>query len=793
MRLKFNRYFFWYSSISFVLFLSLLVALGGYHWSIGTFDIEQSSAIYESSYKLDELINKKPLDYIYNSVSSDRVQEAIDKQRDLSANIVSLSNSLHEQPQALHLSLKNVQKDLSTLLTTHEVFNIFSILKKRVRDFNKFVISNNWRTLTRLSERIISLIDENKLRRPNFFQVKSVGPLIRSIQRTVNLMESVTKSSVLTEENKGLILARLQKMQIELDMLKKYLVNLRQFQVDYKTLKMEFTKWLKDLRPNLAYAQIKRMQQVKMFYLQSVALLGIGILLFVIGIFVYYRSEKKNYAQVENLILDQVQEGLIPLKGKNLQGASEHFSVEFSKLRDYVHKRMSLGKLFQEAIPLSSILLDSNLNVIWGNDLFYETWRLEDIKERGEQVTWDYLLQYTNLGDQDPVVDALKNGVAGIYHIQLKLFKDRSEPFEMYVSPIEYLGETRIMMMFYPLQSFEETIRNQSAAIVGPVKKTIDALMSANFDHNFVEEIKKDFEIANIEHILQSFIEFNEFNTQLKHELASEIKYYKELYEDRVKQLDSSSALLLEKQSALQQMMDELKVMKRNFVDYVASKTEQEDIYQELLGLQQGVGQEYESLIMQSEELNRSLVDTYAAFEKVIALKGSFKQVTQQIQIFREELLQLIDKNLLEIKGHELTPVRQHELLLEMKNRVKQIDDVIYLYGKLTTKLDVAFSKVQMIADGQKQIDLTEVTERVETLFDNIKNNSKQAEELVENNKEQELAVVENIRSFYLLFKEILEMHKELKRLLAFSLDAVKDQPIMKGTVAINSSDAITH
>lgn len=787
MTLKFDRSFYWYTISLFLIISATLLSFGWFHWSKGTFDVERIGQFYESSYKLNELNQRKSLQKIDYYVSSDRVQEALHEESFFQQSVKKISRSVRsESNMLLEESLGSLKKSLRSLLTINEVFALFHILKKRVDSFQVFVVENNWRTLTRLSERLALQIDETKLRRPGFYKPFNIGPLVRSIDRNITLMKKVTTSSILPTEKKQLIMRRIAKMDVELKMLKKYSTLIKGYEQKFRSVQREYSKWNKDISPLFSVIELEKISNAKSLYLQGIAIAVGLVLLFAFSFVVFHFSQKRNGKMLEKLVLDQIQEGLIPLNGNFMLESSEHYKIEFQKLREYVHKRMSLGKLFQEAIPLSSLLLDSNLNIIWGNDLFYESWKLGKIRDRNEQVTWDYLLQYTNLGEQDPVIDALQNGIAGIYHIQLKLIEDRSIPYEMYVSPIEYLGEKRVMIMFYPLQSFEETIRNQSAAIVGPVNKTIDALMKAEFSNEFVSDIRKDFEIANIDNVLDSFIEFDEFNNSIKKELATEIKKYMKLYEDKSEQVQIGERILLEKQDSLQAMMDELKLMKGNFVSYISSKANYEDFYNELYDLQTSIGKEYESTIMQSEELNTVLVDTHSAFTNVLDLRSSFENIVVQIQDFRSDVLQLVDKNLLELKGHEITPVRQHELLLEIKNRVKKIDTIVYLYGKLTTKLDVALSKVQMIASGQEQLELSDLTQNITTFLTEVKNNRDQSKKFATTLQERELEVVQNLKSFFVLFKDILGMHKELKSLM--KNDKNRDH-LVASTESVQSQD----
>ena len=141
----------------------------------------------------------------------------------------------------------------------------------------------------------------------------------------------------------------------------------------------------------------------------------------------------------------------------------------------YFEKRMSFGSIFQEALPLSAILLDKNLKVIWANNQFCDDWCISEEEIKKDYMSWDFLNKLTNIGNDDPVLEALKYNVAGIYQVKIKA-NDEAEvrPFEMFVSPTSYQGETRVMLFFYDLTNLEQTIQEQAKGILNPVKSSLE-------------------------------------------------------------------------------------------------------------------------------------------------------------------------------------------------------------------------------------------------------------------------------------------------------------------------------
>jgi len=155
---------------------------------------------------------------------------------------------------------------------------------------------------------------------------------------------------------------------------------------------------------------------------------------------IYNYSSKRGSTKTEKLILDTIKDSLLPIETKRNENFSPEFKNELDKYRDYVHKRMTYGSIFQEAMPFASILLDSNLNLVWGNSHFYSQWQLQNFNQDGDDsLTWDFLQRFTDLEDNSSMLSALRLSSAGVYKIQVKNYSmAKAIPYEMHVSPVDY-------------------------------------------------------------------------------------------------------------------------------------------------------------------------------------------------------------------------------------------------------------------------------------------------------------------------------------------------------------------
>ena len=787
MKLSFDKKFLVFYLFSFTLLISILAGGGFYFYEKGLFNIEHIGESYEASLNLNEIQRRTPLEKINYYVSSDRAKDAIHEIDYLRKNVIKINRVVGKSDEKLMDSLLLVEKDVQNLLIHNEVTSVFIILKKRIESFEVFVVENSWKTLTRISDRLLSNFVSEKMRRPGFFEVSNLSPLIRTITRSISSMKAITLGSVLLQSDKDLIVKRLTRMNVEVKMLQKYLKDLKAYRTHFQAGKSDFVKWKKEISPKLTLNELSQSENAKQFVLGGLSLIALVIFLMFTGGWVANLSHKKNCVQTEKLIINIIQDGLLPITGKVPENITANFENEFQKMREYLHKRMSFGKLFQEAVPFSSILLDSNLNVVWGNDLFFDSWGLKTLKEKNEQVTWDYLLQYTNLGTQDPVIDALKSNIAGIYDIQIKYKSQDSRPYEMYVSPVDYLGQKRIMIFFYPLQSLEDTLANQTQAIISPISKTIAAMIDDEFDSEFKENILKDFSVAGITSIYDEFVGFNSHHLAIYKNQNEEIAKINKKLTDRVEQINETRELLQEKEGILREMMGELKSLREIIVQYVGTSNEFNNLFIGLTKVQKLIGNQFQMLVMQGDELNNALEDNKNAFIQVSNIKPDFQHIIKNTNSFRTELVQKVDQAIVENKNNKMDTMRVHEVFLDLKKEIKSIDTLIHRFTKLSTKLDVGLSKVQMLLDGTDRVEVKDSKSVVSNLFIELDEFTRNGGNFHNDQELKEEDVISSIKDFYSIFKNVLSNHKELKFMISESED--KKEELQPEDILIQSSE----
>ena len=331
-------------------------------------------------------------------------------------------------------------------------------------------------------------------------------------------MVDVTNSSTLSQEKKELIFSRFDLFKTELEMLEKYNNQMRELFQNLNDAEKKFLIWSENSSIDISLRKIEFENKSKFLFYSLIGLLFLMVGLLGFGIYLNKFFNKKEQLILEKSILDSVRDGLI--SNKPLRNYSKEFQKEIDNIREYVHQKISFGSIVFDSLPFATLFLDYNLSVIWANSIFFQVFGID--KEKKELMTWDYVQRFTNLGENDPIYLALKNDLAGIYQIQVKRGqKEEAIPYEIYVQPTIYQNQKRILLFLYPLKDLQESLVDQVKSIIGPVVRTIDAMTGNQFDEDFKNSIKKDFEVGGIDGVLNKFIKFNDLIINQKGENCS--------------------------------------------------------------------------------------------------------------------------------------------------------------------------------------------------------------------------------------------------------------------------------
>jgi hypothetical protein len=555
---KLNQFY----HFAFVLIMIATLGTIFYFWKLGFIDGSRNKELHKANYILEQIESQKPLNEIQSIITSENPKLAISKLELLEKDLEKINKLIDDKGfSEVKKETQQLKTAIANLISFPKTVKVFNVFNSKLEKFNSYVSSNKWRTLTRTSNRVINLtkghINRNQL-----------DKIVSTVEKDFNHMAKVTETSYLSGPEKSEVISRISNLEIETNMIKKYVAEKAFFSGVIKSYSINMKTWIKKISPDLSYQKLQIEQMGRYYIMGLFGILGLVSTIF-FSSFMFGKWQRKGaQSDLEKFVENFVTSGLIDNQPQELNNFSKHFKNFTDHTAEYIDKRMSYGSIFQEALPLSSIMLDKNLKVTWANKQFCESWELAEDEINKDYLSWDYLSKLTNIGENDPILEALKHNIAGIYQIQVKATEDAEvSPYEMFVSPVKYNSETKIMLFFYPLMSLQETITDQARSIVNPVEKTLNQIVNGQFNKTSKEQLIKEFEIAGINPIFEKFEMMVEHFNDERDNLIDQIEMlYKKLdsYADTTDAIEKSNFGIAE---STRGQVNDLKEFKTNVID----------------------------------------------------------------------------------------------------------------------------------------------------------------------------------------------------------------------------------
>jgi len=703
---------------SLVIFLMTFVLAAGayYHWFHGTLNINRIEKILISYQQLEKIspdnFNSEMLGYLDNV----DIRSAMKKFEVFEKSMLEFDDLQRNQE-----NFKSILKDtilvknlLSEMMEIPALDQLLQVNKTKITDFHSFVKSNGWKTLTRMSDRQISIIPdiENKksysvLKRIKYFREKTIDNLDR--------MEKIARESSLQASDKAAIAQRLNGVRVEIGLISKLLVQIDKIYEHYRSIHGQFILWKAQFAPALIQQRLIMADSSRSIFIGLMSVVVAGICFLFLGHLIFQISLKRSKSQFEISMLNLLKETLIQKNWDAVKGFSQDFQEKFRSFRDYMSKRMSLGQILNDSFPFPTLLLDDGLFISWANDHFYQMWQID--QNRPERLHWDHFNRYTNLEQSDAIDMALSQSISGIYQIQVRPpQQENSIPYEMYVNVVEHGKQKKILVVFYPLKSLEQSLSYQAKSLVAPVIKVLNALLEGKFRRDFSERIKKDFDIAGINEVYDKFQQYHGIVYGQNERLISEISGYESLLNDQYKFLLDLKNLQGREIEVYNRAIKSIQEQKNILIQSAESRFELESNGQKSLNISKTILKDAQDLWNRSNVVTKNLQEQKQSFSMMIDLRKEFKVIRDKMEGKRQQLLHKLDQLMVfgilsKDSDHAKKEAVKNDLA-EIKNEVRSWDGHLLEMTKLLTKLDVSMSRMEIVQQHIDDVETIDIQQK---------------------------------------------------------------------------------
>lgn len=766
-----------YYLIVVLLIMGFNAAILSYYLHSRLVDTVHTSSIHEAGVFLEELKQQREFEKVQKLVEGDNVRSAVKLLENIESKIkeVSFIRKITENDDRFWQTIIDLKESLGKLLSYSEISAIFKVIEGKVNKLSDLATENKWESLARMSARL-----QTRFYVKRVYSYDNINDFYNRFNQNTSTIKNIVENSSIQKEDRIKIVSQLDSLQVELSILEKYLKDLKGFNEKYRSCKSFYEKWIDQMSMDLSLEKIKLVQKSERLVWGMWGLLSFIFAALVLGMIVYHQCSKKGKKIFEEEVLEIIRKGVMAVDSEfGEERFSNEFVQEIKRGHYYVQKRMNFSSIFQAAMPFPAILLNGSLKVIWANPLFCETFKIKNFEFEKESLSWDYLIRFTNITENDPVISGLKYDLAGIYQIKIKVDQNSmAKSYEMYVCPVNVSGQKRLMILFYPLTSMEETIINQGLTLIGPVKKALDALTAELYDSKFVETVKSEFEQAGISEVYEKFNRlFEKISTQ-KQNLSLEINKL----EDRINKYHNSVAVVRNENDDYRRMQNvffaNLDKVRQYLISYVDGSNDGARINTDLILMYKNVIKHSSTMTESAGKAYDKVSSTQYVISLLTRLKKDLRSSKEGMIILDSRLRQSLEKVDRIFNDNRGTIDSEMEktwpIFKRIQNDVKTLNDEVKNFDKILTMLDVQFSKAEMILDGDSsEIEvienygkhLMEFDRKVEKLINDqntILNRNKGYEDKIvtafDDFFKQYKINIEHLKRVSLMMKEILEV-----------------------------------
>lgn len=704
--------------------ITSLFAYGVKHyWDAGLLNIDYVSNLYDGTSKVKAVKERNDIDELKKFVDGDRIKDANKIFTRLETDIKDLKAiKSTDEKSNFDDQLKQVKASLIAFQSAPELTTILTNLNSKVSNFENFVTEKKWPTLTKMSINLRMRLTPSRLMNGGLYSFERTQNLALSVSNDLEAMTNFTESSGLPADIKMAIVNRIKTLKNEAANLDSYVESHTKFNRLYKEFSASYLAWFKLVEPEIALKKIQFEKSSQTVFYSLIAVFAGLIASIVLGFAIYNFSAKRASGKTEKLVIDTIKDGLLPVESKQIANFSPEFNLEFDKYRDYAHKRMAFGSIFQEAVPFATILLDSNLNMVWGNSHFYEEWQLQNFKEDEDSLTWDFLQRFTNLEDNSSILSALRMSTSGSYKIQVKSnTMAKAMPYEMYVSPVEYSNQRRIMIIFYPMVEAEQNLIAQKAAITAPLMKALELQIEEKMTTEMSNSLRQQAEKAGVADIYSKLTQYVQKTESLQDELNREIESLEsKVAEHRNMSGEMRKSLVssFETQRASIERYNQFKTSVSTVID---SRDQLEEQFKYAINSSRELFKDQSKILSAAEKAEKNVDDYIKSLKTITVLKGDFKDLKNSVEDFKSRIVQVLDQ-LLIFQSHEDDTQRVDQFLGKIKIEMKGFEKVLQSFGEVVTQLDVTVTKVDMMVESRERINLDDTKYRMETIKNNLEN-----------------------------------------------------------------------
>ncbi len=376
-------------------------------------------------------------------------------------------------------------------LPINNIDEVWNNYVKKNKDFLGYVKTNNWKTLTSISKRMVA-------RTPRNFDWNRVpSNFINDNEKDYQGILKIVDKSTLSQSEKESVKKRVERLKESTSSVQRSFSKIIPYKDKYSEY-LKFTdKWVqrwnkvtlgkKSVKGNI----IGFKDLLTLLFIMFLSIIMFYFIAKKIGEYLELKTEKNNLAILNKLI---VKDDISFSKDSSFE-----YKSSVKSLREYIKRKTNFGNILQKTLPYPAILVTEDFTVKWCNELFNETFDL--VCDNPDKLWNSFKERIEN--DLDFIEQSFETLVAGVSKVDIN--GERLRSYQAYSSPIEISGKKYLMIFFNSLNEVNESISLHSNSLINSLEKILEDLEDGKIDAN---ELSNEFSVNEVKVIYEKLLDF---------------------------------------------------------------------------------------------------------------------------------------------------------------------------------------------------------------------------------------------------------------------------------------------
>lgn len=647
----------------------------------------------ERGLRINSLIHhfKKDLSFekIGKLLSWAESDKANDKMQELSQKLAETEELLEvKASNGLSHSMRTFHRLINNTSGMSDPSDALKVLASKVNGLVDFADSKKYINVSLVAERMKERLDQ--------LNPKNVGHSIQVsyLKSDLRRLEQLVSGSSLKEPEKSSLNSRFESMKNEIELLASLNSQSRDLKSHVTQASLALSEWLIGVEKKASDLQgmrFEKQNQLILLLAGLVAFMGLSWL----GLAYLFRWQKVRMGeQVETEVKTVIEKGIMGDQRFMVDHYSELTRNDIVKLLDELKLKLNLGSMLHTGLPFAGCMIDTNFKVTWFNHLFLEQFYLSEEEVRSDAFNWDYLRDYLNL-DEDPIYQALVNKIAGIFPVKLKQDEFApTQPYEMYVTPINVNREDRVMVFFYPLVSVKEAILEQVTLSRETLKRFVGHWNSDALDDDQLRLLEKDFKNNDLSELFDELVGLHSRITAEKNECYSTIANLEKENAFYLQSITGMKQIEEEKREIIRQEFQLANELRDTFIGSVERADTLVTINRSILQQNDELRNESQRLQQMNGEMTKKVKETQDILGQLEGVKTDYKKLKLELLEVKAKLISINNTLFAHLPPFDES---QQKLANRYKDELARLDFNVTTLDKKLSQLDVLLAKFQIM------------------------------------------------------------------------------------------------